>query len=185
MSGGDLILETPRLILRSWADGDEAELARHCNSPTVMRWIGPVQTAEEIAAGIARSRALQIERGFCHWVVERKADRAFLGFCGLRIAIAAPFAEAEEFEVGWRLREDVWGQGFAREAATASLDYAFGTLGTARVVALTVAQNEASWGLMERLGMRRRADLDHHDPAYSEELNPTIVYVIEREEWRP
>ena len=184
MSRSETILETPRLVLRTWADGDEEELARHCNSPAVMRWTGPVQSPEEIAEGIARSRARQVERGFCHWVVERKADGAFLGFCGLRIAAAAPFAEAEELEIGWRLREDAWGQGFAREAATASLDYAFGTLGAERVVALTVAQNEASWGLMKRLGMRRRADLDHHDPAYSEELNPTIVYVIEREEWR-
>ncbi len=64
------------------------------------------------------------------------------------------------YEVGWRLREDAWGQGYAKEAAIASLDFAFDTLGADRVVAITFPGNEASWGLMERLGMTRRPELD-------------------------
>jgi RimJ/RimL family protein N-acetyltransferase len=39
-----------------------------------------------------------------------------------------------EYEVGWRLREDAWGLGYAKEAAIASLDHAFGPLGAERVV---------------------------------------------------
>jgi RimJ/RimL family protein N-acetyltransferase len=183
VTGGATILETERLILRTWAKGDAAEIARHCNSPAVMRWTGAVQSIEEIEAGIARSRALQAEHGFCYWALERKADGAFLGFCGLRLS-TAPFALKGSVEIGWRLREDVWGQGYAREAAEASLDHAFRALNAERVVSLTVAGNEASRGLMERLGMRRRADLDHHDAAYPDDLNPTIVYVLERAERR-
>ena len=52
-----------------------------------------------------------------------------------------------------------------------------------RVVAVTYKENEPSWGLMERLGMKRRAELDFDDPRFPE-LNPTIVYTIAREEWR-
>ncbi len=37
---------------------------------------------------------------------------------------------------------------------------------------------------MERLGMTRRADLDYYDPCYGPELNPTIVYAIDADEWR-
>ena len=88
-----------------------------------------------------------------------------------------------DFEIGWRLREDAWGQGYAREAASASLDAAFGHFGAPHVIAFTVAQNKASWGLMERLGMTRRADLDFFDPCYSAELNPTIVYRIDAADW--
>ena len=51
-----------------------------------------------------------------------------------------------------------------------------------RVVAITVGGNEASWRLMLRLGMKHRADLDFDDPRFLE-LNPAIVYVIERNEW--
>ena len=86
-------------------------------------------------------------------------------------------------EVGWRLREDAWGQGYAREAATASLDLAFKRFGADEVVALTVARNTASWGLMKRLGMQRREDLDFDDPRFPPEDNPAILYSIDRETW--
>jgi RimJ/RimL family protein N-acetyltransferase len=49
-------------------------------------------------------------------------------------------------EIGWRLREDAWGQGYAKEAAIASLDFAFGTLGADRVVALTFTQTRRAGG---------------------------------------
>ena len=125
----------------------------------------------------------QRERGFTFWVVERKEDRALLGFCGLKLADTEGSPIEGEYEVGWRLREDAWGQGYAKEAAIASLDHAFGPLGAEQVVAVTYKENEPSWGLMERLGMKRRAELDFDDPRFPE-LNPTIVYTIAREEWR-
>ena len=89
-----------------------------------------------------------------------------------------------EIEIGWRLREDAWGQGFAREAAAASLDFAFQSLAAQRVVALTVEGNSNSWGLMRRLGMERREDLDYVDPDWPETMNPVIVYEMRREAWR-
>jgi RimJ/RimL family protein N-acetyltransferase len=80
-------------------------------------------------------------------------DRAFLGFCGLKIANDPGSPVEGELEIGWRLREDAWGQGYAKEAASASLDFAFSTLGAERVGGIDRAGNAPSWGLMERLGM--------------------------------
>jgi hypothetical protein len=54
-----------------------------------------------------------------------QADGALLGFCGLKIADDPGSPVEGEYEIGWRLREDAWGQGYAKEAATASLDHAF------------------------------------------------------------
>ena len=125
----------------------------------------------------------QDERGFTFWVVERKEDGELLGFCGIKIADGEGSPIAGEYEIGWRLREDVWGRGYAKEAAAASLDHAFDRLGAQLVVAITFPGNTASWGLMERLGMRRRAELAYDDPRFPE-LNPTIVYSIDREAWR-
>ena len=88
-----------------------------------------------------------------------------------------------DFEIGWRLRESAWGQGVAKEAAIASLDLAFTRFAAPYVVALTVPENRASWGLMERLGMKRRADLDYIDPRFGPDLNPTIVYRLEASDW--
>jgi RimJ/RimL family protein N-acetyltransferase len=110
-------------------------------------------------------------------MVERRDDAAVLGFCGLKICDTPGSSSLGEHEIGWRLREDCWGQGCAKEAAIASVDYAFDRLGAERVVAITFIGNEPSWGLMERIGMTRRPEDDYDDPRFPT-LNPTIVYDI-------
>lgn len=181
---GQVAAETPRLLLRNWREGDADAFHTHCNTEAVMRYLGGVQTRafyDEVAQRLARWQA---ERGFTFWVVERKADGAFLGFCGLKIADGIGSTVTGEIEAGWRLREDVWGQGYAKEAATATLDFAFDVLKAEKVVAITFQKNESSWGLMQRLGMRRRADLDYDDPRFGPDLNPTILYEIEAAAWK-
>ena len=179
------MIETGRLVLRNWTEADIEPFLRHTNTPQVMRWLGGVAEAGEAGARIReRIMAWQEERGFIFWVVERKADGALLGFCGLKIADSVGSPIEGMLEVGWRLREDAWGQGYAKEAAVASLDLAFGRLGASHVVALTVHQNAASQGLMKRLRMTRRKDMDFQSTDMPAELNPIIVYRIEAEEWR-
>jgi RimJ/RimL family protein N-acetyltransferase len=181
-------LETERLILRDWRDEDWPEFFRLTNTPAVMRWLGDLLDVEEQAEMRSRMAELAARYGHCFWAVERKADGGhlsgeLLGFCGLKRADASGGAIAGSFEIGWRLREDAWGQGYAKEAAAASLAAGFGRFGADEIVALTVIQNEASWGLMTRLGMRRREDLDFPDDDYPPELRDTIVYSITRDEW--
>lgn len=178
------MIETERLILRNWTEADIEPFLAHTNTPAVMEWLGGSKPEEE-ARDIIRSRVMrwQEERGFTFWVVERKSDGELLGFCGLKLADDQNSPFAGEFEIGWRLRQDCWGQGFAKEAAIATLDFAFDRLGAERVLAITFRQNEASWGLMERLGMRFYPELGYDDSRFPD-LNPTIVYGIRREEWR-
>jgi RimJ/RimL family protein N-acetyltransferase len=175
-------IETARLVLRDWRIEDTEPFLR-LNTPDVMRWLGGVKK-REVMEWVVRDRfmAWQESRGFTFWAVERKEDAELLGFCGLKIADDSGSPVEGEFEIGWRLRQDAWGRGYAKEAAIASLDHAFGPLGAERVVALTVEGNSASWGLMERLGMTRRPDLDYSGPDWAE--GAVIVYLIRREEWR-
>ncbi|MFN3946336.1 MAG: GNAT family N-acetyltransferase [Allosphingosinicella sp.] len=177
-----VVIGTERLVLRDWREADVEPFLRHTNTPAVMRWLGGPAKPEEAVERI-RSRVMrwQEERGFTFWVVERRCDGALLGFCGIKIADDEGAPVEGEYEIGWRLREDAWGQGYAKEAALASLDFAFARLGAPRVVALTVEENAPSWGLMRRLGMTRRPDLDYVGPDWSE--GPVIVYAIGREEW--
>lgn len=178
-----MTLETSRLRLRDWREEDVEPFIRHLNVEPVMRWLGGVRTREQQESAVRdRFMAWQKERGFTFWVVERKADGALLGFCGLKIADDPESPVEGEIEVGWRLREDAWGQGYAREAAAAALDHAFGPLGAERVVALTVEGNAPSWGLMIRLGMTRRRDLDYATAQWAD--GPVIVYEMRREQWR-
>jgi RimJ/RimL family protein N-acetyltransferase len=172
------MIETDRLLLRNWREADIDTFIRHTNTENVTRWLGGVLT-EEAARDWVEQRPVrwQDERGFTFWVVERRADGELLGFCGIKIADSAGSPVKGMYEIGWRLREDAWGQGYAREAAIASLDFAFEGLGADRVVAITFPGNTPSWGLMERLGMTRRPELDYDDARFPA-LNPTIVYDI-------
>jgi RimJ/RimL family protein N-acetyltransferase len=175
------VIETQRLLIREWRDEDAEPFFRINSDAEVMRYIRPVPDRAESDAGIARQRGFQAEHGYCFWALERKGDGAFLGFCGLRPSVpATPIAG--EIEIGWRLGRDHWGQGFAYEAAAACLAWAFDTLRAPRVVSITVAANERSWRLMERLGMVRRPDLDFLHPTLpdGDALRPHITYVAER-----
>ena len=179
----DIVAETDRLILRNWREGDRAMFFRHLNSPAVMRWLGGVQDEATYTAAFDRLESYQREFGHTFWIVERRADGDLLGFCGLKRVNAEGAHNPGDMEVGWRLREDAWGQGIAKEAAIACLDLAFDRFAAPHVVAFTVAGNVGSWGLMERLGMIRRPDLDYHDPRFGPELNPTITYSIDSDAW--
>ena len=182
-------LETERLILHDWREEDWPLFFRHTNTPAVMRWLGDVMDEEQIEAQRSRVEACRETHGHCFWVVERKQDGGqlageVLGFCGLKRADAPGSPVEGEFEIGWRLREDAWGEGYAKEAAQATLRAGFEQFGAERIVALTVIGNEASWGLMRRLGMERREDLDYEDLRYGTMLRDAIVHSMNRAQWR-
>ena len=147
-----------------------------------MACLGGVATGEQTEATIARIRACEANNGFCFWVLERKDDSAFLGFCGLKIAQEGEVPVTGEIEIGWRLRQQDWGKGYARDAALACLRWAWANLDAPRVIAMTVPANRRSWGLMERIGMTRRPELDFGHPLFPENhpLNRHIVYAVDR-----
>jgi RimJ/RimL family protein N-acetyltransferase len=174
--------DTPRLTLRDWRAGDWPEFWRVTNTPAVMRWLGGVMDEAGRAAARARVESYKAEHGHTFWLVERREDGALLGFCGLKRSNQAGGPQGM-MEVGWRLREDAWGKGYAKEAATAALDLAFGRFGAEEVIALTVQNNTPSWGLMERLGMARRADLDFASAEFDAENPRIIAYAITRAGW--
>jgi len=173
------MIETGRLILRGWRDSDIAPFHAMGNDPEVMRYLGPLMTLADAEAAYDRVRAVQAEHGYCFWAAERKADGAFIGFCGLQPGYG--FLEGET-EIGWRLRRDAWGQGYAREAAAASLAWGWARLDIPTITAITVPANARSWGLMERLGMIRDHDADFDHPAVPDDspLKRHILYRIAR-----
>lgn len=182
----EVVAETERLRLRTWDPEDERRFYDIMNVPAVMRWLGGLQTPEEWNAAYQRLRDYERDFGFTFWIVERRCDGEILGFCGLKRA-NAPGGEAiaGEVEIGWRLREDAWGQGYAKESAIASLDLAFERFAAPQVVALTAEQNVTSQGLMKRLGMRRREDLDYVDTRFppDSDYNPHVVFSMIARDW--
>ncbi|MGF1626793.1 MAG: GNAT family N-acetyltransferase [Alphaproteobacteria bacterium] len=169
-------LDTPRLRLRCWCADDRAPFAAINAEPEVERYLPPHTRAasDALLDGIEAHFA---EHGWGFWALEERATGELIGLCGLaHVSFEAFFTPA--VEVGWRLSTAWQGQGYAREAAEASLRFAFGRLALPRVVAFTVPANTRSWGLMERLGMRRLGAFEHPELAQGDPLRPHLVYEI-------
>ncbi|WP_284123859.1 GNAT family N-acetyltransferase [Parerythrobacter aestuarii] len=178
----DFRYETERLVLRDWQNEDWPQFWQGTNTPEVMRWLGGVCDYAKRQAAQDRLLSYERDHGHTFWCVERKADGAVLGFCGLKRSNQAG-GPMGMMEVGWRLRQDAWGQGYAKEAAAASLDLAFNRFGADEVIAMTVDGNAPSWGLMLRLGMLRREDLDFANDEFDAETGVIIVYSISKDAW--
>ena len=180
----DVVAETARLRLREWEDEDEARFYEIMNTPAVMQHLGGVQTPEQWKSAFTRISGFTRDFGHLFWIGEDKVLREMLGFCGLKRVNAPGAGELTGTpEIGWRLREGAWGKGIAKEAAIASLDLAFDRFGYDRVIAMTIPPNRDSSGLMERLGMRRREDLDFEDERFGPEVNPQIIYGMAATDW--
>ncbi len=179
--------ETERLILRDWREEDWEPFWTHLNTPNVMRHLGGVADAETREKAQQRLLQYNSDHGHTFWAVERKADGGhlsgeILGFCGLK-RCNEENGPIGDMEAGWRLREDAWGHAYAKEAAIASLDLAFTRFDAPHVIALTVEENAPSWGLMKKLGMKRRSDMDFPDHVSWAKGETIIVYLITRAEW--
>ena len=180
----DIVAETERLRLREWREGDLDAFYQIMNTPAVMRYLGGVQTSEQWAQAHQRMLGFARDYGHTFWIIEEKASGEIQGFCGIK-RVNAPGAGSlsGHHEIGWRLRESAWGKGIAKEAAIASLDLAFARFDAPHVVAMTVPDNLSSQGLMARLGMARRADLDFEDTRFGPDLNPALIWRIDSADW--
>lgn len=177
------MIETARLRLRPWRDEDKPAFAAIINTPAMMTHLGGVKPAAEIDALLDRQIAAERDEGFSMWAVEVLADGTLAGICGLwrnPVYVATPVGGM--LEIGWRIAEPLWGTGIAREAARAALDWGWGHTDDALITAWTVAANDRSRGLMRRLGMVRRSDLDFRHPWYEagDPGGAMIVHAVER-----
>ena len=180
----EVVAETGRLRLRDWSDEDELRFYEVMNREEVMRHLGGLQLPDEWRETYRRVRGFQSEFGHTFWIVEDRSSGDILGFCGIKRVNAPGAGELTgKHEIGWRLRPEAWGKGIAKEAAIASLDLAFDRFDAPHVIAMTVPDNRASWGLMQRLGMARREELDFTDERFGPELNPSIIYWMEAANW--
>lgn len=143
-----MIFSTERLLLRPLRTEDAEEVAALDADPEVMRYVGgPNGTVASAAAWITGLGSGSETTGF--WAVE--ADGRFLGWLHLRLGEEPAYAH--ELELGFRLRRDAWGRGFATEASAALLHHAWTILAAPSVFAYTDEANASSRRVMEKVGM--------------------------------
>lgn len=158
------VLETPRLTLRELTPADAGFVLELVNEPLWLQFIGDrgVRTLADAEGYIRKGpMASYAQHGFGLWCVARKADGVPLGMCGLLKRETIP-----DIDIGFAFLSRFHGQGYAAEAASATLDHARRKLGLKRVAAITSPGNTASIRLLEKHGLRfeRMLELKPGDP---------------------
>lgn len=144
-------LETPRLVLRRLIADDAQFLVGLLNQPSFLANIGDrgVRNVDDAHRYLREGPwALYEQYGFGLWHVARKIDDAPIGMCGLLRRDILPYAD-----VGYAFLPEFWGQGYAFEAAQATLNHGARKFGLSRVIGVVSEGNTASIRVLEKLGM--------------------------------
>lgn len=151
---------TRRLRIRRFRPDDLPAIYAYRNDPEVARFQGwTARTEEELREFVAYMAAASPgEPGSFQFAVARREDDALIGDVYMRIHEHDP----RQAEIGYSLARAWQGQGYASEAVTAVLGYAFENLGLHRVFALVECENTPSVALLERVGMRREGHFRQH-----------------------
>ena len=128
---------------------DLDDMAALLGDPAVMTYYPAPKTRDEAADWIARSQRRYAEHGYGLWIIETK-DGAFVGDCGLTWQ---PVNGVLHLEVGYHVRADLQGLGYATEAATACRDFARDELVAPELIAIIHPDNLRSRRVAEKLGM--------------------------------
>jgi len=166
------VLQTQRLTLRQFELEDVDALATILSDPETMRYYPAPFDYAGVADWIQRNRTRYANDGYGLWAMILKSTCQLIGDCGL---VSQSVDGVDEIEIGYHVRRDLWGQGYATEAARACRDHGFATLGTDRLISLIRPENLASRRVAEKNGMTiwkevTRANLLHY------------VYAIKRDQ---
>ncbi|OSQ42205.1 GNAT family N-acetyltransferase [Thalassospira sp. MCCC 1A01428] len=146
-----LRIKTPRLTLRPATPHDADFIHRLLNQPDWIEYIGDRNIGDLATAAVyinERLIAAYHRDGFGLYLVDLQASGETIGLCGLVKRQTLP-----DPDIGFAFLDQWQGQGFAREAAQATLKYAYQDLGLKRVIGFTLPGNNRSIRLLESIGM--------------------------------
>ena len=146
------IAQTSRLTLRCFTTADAEFILALVNDPDWIRFIGDrnVHSLDDARTYIEnRLIAVYARQGFGFWCVALKESNEPIGMCGLIRRDGL-----DDVDIGFAFLPRHRGQGYALEAAQATLTYARNVLGLRRIVAITAVDNERSARLLQKLGLR-------------------------------
>jgi len=174
-------IETERLLLREFESTDWQAMLAYWNDERYQRFYEePKDQEAAVRELLDRFVVSQTEEPRRMWqlaITDPRSGR-LIGNCGIRVKNPVH----REANTGWELDPNVWGHGYATEAARAILGFGFGELGMHRVWAECNAENVRSVRVMERLGMRREAHFRKHQ-WFRGRWWDTLIYAILDHEW--
>lgn len=148
--------------------------------PEILEFLHPVLSAEESDRFADEIEIELIEKGWGLWAVALRDRGTFLGFVGFHQAVFES-AFSPCIEIGWRLKRDSWGLGYATEAGSRCLEYGFGELGFDKVYSFTSRENLRSRRVMEKIGLAYVGEFDHPNVPELDLLRPHVLYMMDRD----
>ncbi|QPC47633.1 GNAT family N-acetyltransferase [Mangrovibacillus cuniculi] len=172
-----IYLETPRLILRSWKESDLLPFQEMNADTEVMRYFPDTLSYEDTERFLANIKTEFNNFGYGLYAVELKATQEFIGFIGFH------WATFEEnftpcVEIGWRLTQGAWGNGYATEGAKTCLQYGFQELDLSEVYSFTADINYPSKRVMQKIGMKYVRHFAHPKVDTDSPLQKHVLYRI-------
>lgn len=183
MLAPDYPIDSGRLLLRPFRDGDLADLLAYQSRPEVARYLywepWDVDAARAALDRRVRQGVIRGPGEGMSLAVERRDTGAVIGDMLLQWLDG----EHRQGEIGFVFHPDHQGHGYAREASEAVIRLAFEGLGLHRLVGRCDARNTASAALMKRLGMRREAHFVQNEWV-KDEWTCELVFALLADEWR-
>jgi len=176
------VITTPRLVLRDFREDDWAAVHEYAADLDVVRYMpwGP-NSEKDTMAFIERALAARAEtpRTKFEFAVTLAETTRLIGGCGIRVASRTD----RSADMGYCLRKDAWGRGYATEAAAAVVAFGFDVLNSHRVFATCDTENLASARVLEKVGMRREAHF-RGDTRLRGRWRDSYLYAVLEQEWR-
>lgn len=148
--GEGVILETPRLRLRQFTPADADALEQVLSDPVAMEWYPAPFTREGVENWINRNIERYDREGHGLWALVVKSTGEMIGDCG---CIVQEVEGKKAIEIAYHVRRDLWGNGYATEAARACIEFAFDRLGAERVISMIRPGNISSRRVAEKNGL--------------------------------
>jgi RimJ/RimL family protein N-acetyltransferase len=178
------IFETQRLIVRDWIPDEDASAAFEIYSdPEVTRFLGNGETQQSVETQCQslqrlRDRYAQFNNGTGYWAIVDKERGKIVGSVTVKQLPDNEGQPTSDYEVGWHLRQESWGKGYATEAGHAAVEYAFSVLKLPVLYAVVKPANQASIRVTQRLGM---TPIGRTNKYYGAELE---LFKLDAQQWR-
>ncbi|MCF6131980.1 GNAT family N-acetyltransferase [Flavobacterium wongokense] len=169
----NLILETERLIMRPFKFSDADALFAMDSNPKVHEFLGnnPLTEIEQVHDYIKSIQNQYTQNGIGRFITEIKETKEVIGWIGLKFITEEENSHINFYDIGYRLRKEFWGKGYASEGAKAWLVYAFNEMKITTIYASAHIDNIGSNTILKKIGLQQKEQYSHQGiPCYWYEL---------------
>ena len=173
------IFTSERLGFRNWTEADISPLSIINSDPRVMQYFPSIQSYDQTESFVKRMKNQFKDKGFCYFAVDKLSTGQFIGFIGIsEQSFKSEFTPA--IDIGWRLSQKEWGNGYATEGAKRCLDFAFSEIGLNQVISICPEINHQSENVMKKLDMNKIGQFNHPLLKQNTQLQKCVVYELRK-----